>query len=132
MSKRKRPDGRDIAEIVTLILSIAIVAVLVGGVAAIELTSHRPPALSATVALEEVRAEDGRHYLPVTVRNDGDLAAEGVRVIVVQRVGDRVVEHEIVIDYLAGRGRADGVAVLAQDPRGTEVTVEVRSFLSAD
>lgn len=130
--RRGRKDGRDIAEVVTLVLSIIVVAVLVGGVAAVELTSDRPPALTAEIALDAVRSDDGRFYLPVTVRNDGDQAAEAVLVVVVVRIDDREVEHELLIDYLAGHGSADGVAVLGQDPRGTEVTVEVRSFLSAD
>lgn len=132
MSRRKRRDGRDLAELVTLAVSIAVVAVLLAGVAAIELTSDRPPKLTAELALGEVRSDGGRYYLPVTVRNDGDQAAEAVRVVVVQRIGDRDVEHELQIDYLAGHGSADGVVVLTGDPRGTELTVEVRSYLSAD
>lgn len=130
--RRQRRDGRDVAEIVTLVISIAVVAVLVAGVAAVELTSDRPPALAAEIALDDVRSDDGRFYLPVTVKNDGDQAAEAVLVVVVVRVDDREVEHELLIDYLAGHGRAEGVAVLRDDPRGSDVTVEVRSFLSAD
>lgn len=132
MSPRKRRDGRDVAELLTLVVSIAVVAVLIAGVAAIELTSDRPPVLTAEIALDEVRSDGGRFYLPVTIRNDGDQAAEAVRVVVVHRVGDREVEHELQIDYLAGHGTADGVAVLGDDPKQGEVTVEIRSYLSAD
>lgn len=126
---RRRP-GRDIAEVATLIVSIAVVAALVGGVVLVQLArGERPPAIDATASLEEVRAEGGRFYLPVEIENTGDQAAEAVVVVIVQRVGDRDVEHELVIDYLAGHGSTGATAVLAEDPRRVEVRVEVRSFL---
>lgn len=128
MSRRRR--GRDVAEIVTLVVSIAVVAGLIGGVVFVQLArGERPPVLEASASLEHVRSEGGRHYLPIEVGNRGDQAAEAVVVMVVQRVGDRDVEHEVVIDYLAGNGTAKATAVLLEDPRRVQVRVEVRSFL---
>lgn len=128
MSKRRAP-SRDAAEIATLVLSIAVVAALIGGVLYVQLArGDRAPAIHATAVPAEVRAEDGRYYLPVRVENVGDQAAEAVVVVVMHRRGDREVEHELVIDYLAGHGSADATAVLGEDPRRSEVTVELRSF----
>ena len=125
---RRRP-GRDVAEITTLVLSIAVVAALIGGVVFVQLArGERPPAIDATASLEELRAEGGRYYLPVEIENRGDQAAEAVVVVVVQRVGERETEHEVVIDQLAGHGTASATAVLTEDPRRARVRLEVRSF----
>ncbi|HET7700632.1 MAG TPA: hypothetical protein VFM06_07175 [Candidatus Limnocylindria bacterium] len=125
---RRRP-RRDIAEVVTLIVSIAVVAALVGGVIFVQLArGERPPAIEATASLGEVRTEGGRFYLPIEIGNTGDQAAEAVVVVVVQRVGERDIEHEILIDHLAGRATADATAILMEDPRRSEVRIEVRSF----
>lgn len=128
MSPRRRAK-REVSEIVTLAVSIAVVAALVGGVLYVQLArGDRLPAIEATALLEEVRVEGDRYYLPVEIENTGDQAAEDVLVIVLQRVGDEDVEHELLIDYLAGHGTADATAVLTEDPRSAEVTIEVRTF----
>jgi uncharacterized protein (TIGR02588 family) len=129
MSPRARA-GRHVAEVVTLVVSIAVVALLVAGVLYVQVArGDRLPAIDVTVSLETVRADGERFYLPVKIENTGDQAAEAVRVVVLQRVGERELEHELLIDYLAGRGSADATAVLTRDPRQAEVRVEVRSFL---
>jgi len=129
MSPRARA-GRHVAEVVTLVVSIAVVALLVAGVLYVQVArGDRLPAIDVTVSLDEVRADGERFYLPVKIENTGDQAAEAVRVVVLQRVGERDLEHELLIDYLAGRGSADATAVLTRDPRQAEVRVEVRSFL---
>jgi len=129
MSRRARA-GRHVAEVVTLVVSIAVVALLVAGVLYVQVArGDRLPAIDVTVSLDEVRADGERFYLPVKIENTGDQAAEAVRVVVLQRVGERDLEHELLIDYLAGRGSADATAVLTRDPREAEVRVEVRSFL---
>ena len=126
---RRRP-GRDAAEIATLVMSIAVVAALIGGVVVVQLArGERPPVLDATASVEATRAEGGRFYLPVEIENSGDQAAAAVIVVVVQGVGDRETEHEVVIDYLPGHGRATATVVLSEDPRRAGVRVEVRSFL---
>lgn len=126
---RRRPE-RDVAELATLVVSVAVVVALIGGVVFVQLArGERPPVLEATVSLDGTRAEGGRYYLPIEIGNRGDQAAEAVLVVVVQRAGEREVQHEFVIDYLAGHARAKGTAVLAEDPRRVRVEVEVRSFL---
>lgn len=128
--KRRRSAAREIPELVTLVLSLGVVLALVGGVAYVQLArGDRPPAIEATESLEGTRAEGGRYYLPIEIGNRGDQAAEAVLVVIVQRVGDRETEHELVIDHLAGQGTAKATAVLAEDPRRASVRVEVRSFL---
>jgi uncharacterized protein (TIGR02588 family) len=129
MSARRRP-GRDAAEIVTLVVSIAVVAALIGGVVFVQLArGERPPAVNASALIDGARAEGGRFYLPIEISNSGDQAAEAVRVVVVQRIGERDVDHELLIDYLAGHGRQEATALLGDDPRRSPVTVEVRSFI---
>ena len=127
MSRRKA--ARDVPEVVTLAISIAVVAALVAGVVYVQIGGgDQLPAIEARASLDDVRAEGGRFYLPVEIENTGDQTAEAVLVVVVQRVGDQDVEHELLIDYLAGHGTADATAVLAEDPRSAEVKIEVRSF----
>ena len=129
MSPRARA-GRHVAEVVTLVLSIAVVALLVAGVLYVQVArGDRLPAIDVTVSLDEVRADGERFYLPVKIENTGDQAAEAVRVVVLQRVGERELEHELLIDYLAGGGTADATAVLMEDPRRAGIRLEVRSFL---
>ena len=125
--------SRDVPELITLILSIAVVAALVGGVAFVQLSSgDRPPAISARASLDEVRAVAGGFELEVVVRNDGDRAAEAIRLAVVQEVDGRGSEHEIEIDFLAGGATARAMAVLRSDPRRSTVRVEVRSYQSGN
>ena len=120
---------RDLPELITLILSIGIVAALVGGVAFVQLSSgDRPPVISAGASLDEARAVAGGFELEVEVRNDGDRAAEAIRLAVVQEVDGRGREHEIEIDFLAGGAVARATAVLRSDPRRSTVRVEVRSY----
>lgn len=126
---RRRP-GRDVAEIATLVVSIAVVAALVGGVLYVQFArGDRLPAIDVRASVDELRAEGGRFYVPVEIENTGDQVAEAVLVVVIQRVGEREVEHEILIDYLAGGGTADATAVLMEDPRRAGIRLEVRSFL---
>ena len=120
-------------ELITLILSIGIVALLIGGVAFVQLSSgDRPPLISAQTSLDEVRAVAGGFELEVVVRNDGDRAAEAVRLVVVQEVDGRSSEHELEIDFLAGGAVARATAVLRPDPRRSTVRVEVRSYQSGN
>ncbi len=128
-----RRRSRDLPELITLILSIGIVALLVGGVVFVQLSSgDRPPAISVQASLDEVRAVAGGFELEVEVRNDGDRAAEAIRLVVVQEVEGRTSEHEIEIDFLAGGGVARATAVLRSDPRRSTVRVEVRSYQSGN
>lgn len=128
MSKR-RPPARELPELVTLLLSLAVVLVLIGGVVYVQVArGDQPPVIAAEALVDEVRVERDRFYLPLEISNSGDQAAEAIVVVVVQRVDDQDVEHEFLIDYLAGHGTADATAVLTEDPRRAEVKVEVRGF----
>lgn len=126
-----RRSSRDVPEVITLILSIGIVAALVGGVAFVQLSSgDRPPVISAGASLDEVRRVAGGFLLEVEVRNDGDRAAEAIRLVVVQEAEGRTTEHEIVIDFLSGGGVARATVVLRSDPHRSTVRVEIRSYQS--
>lgn len=129
MSKRES-STRELPELVTLLLSVAVVLVLIGGVLYVQVArGDQPPAITAEALVDEVRVEGDRFYLPIEISNSGDQAAEAILVVVVQRVGEEDVEHEFLIDYLAGHGTADAIAVLTEDPRRAQVRVDVRSFL---
>ncbi len=128
-----RRSSRDLPELITLVLSIGIVAALVGGVAFVQLSSgDRPPVISAGASLDEIQAVVGGFQLQVVVRNDGDRAAEAIRLVVVQEVEGRTSEHEIEIDFLAGGAVARATVILRSDPRRSTVRVEVRSFQSGN
>ena len=86
---------------------LAVVGVLVvEGIAA----GDAPPDPRVEVHLDRARDGELGWIVPATVRNDGDQAAEAVRILATARVGGQDEESEIEIDFL---------------PEGTEVEVEI-------
>lgn len=132
MSPKSR-GSRDVAEIATLVLSLGIVAALVAGVIFVQLAGgDRPPEITASASLADVRSSANGHYLPVAVRNDGDQAAVAIRLVVTQDVDGQTIDHEIEIEFLAGGAVTRATVVLSADPRTSKVVVRVRSFQTGD
>jgi uncharacterized protein (TIGR02588 family) len=78
---------------------------------------NSPAALTAISAgMGEVRGES--RYIPVTINNTGDEAVRDVGISVESTASGTKVESEFEIDWLPGRSKRDGVAVLPRDAVG--------------
>jgi uncharacterized protein (TIGR02588 family) len=120
------------AERLSLALCISILLALVGLIAqqAVQARHRGPASVAAVAELERVRAEAGRYYLPVEIRNAGGEVATDVRVVLT--LGDdgaRRETSELLVDVLAGGASARGVAIFRRDPRQAPFEVEVVSYL---
>jgi uncharacterized protein (TIGR02588 family) len=87
----------------------------------------RPP--EPVVTLRPQEAYDGEHgwYLPATVANRGDSAAEAVLLRAVASVGDDVEEAEVTIDYLPSGTEVEVTFTFSAEPDG-DVTVRPLGF----
>jgi uncharacterized protein (TIGR02588 family) len=88
----------------------------------------RPP--EPVVTLRPGEAYEGEHawYLPATVANRGDSAAEAVLLRAVASVGDAVEEEaEVTVDYLPSGTEVEVTFAFSVEPDG-EVTVRPVGF----
>ncbi len=127
-----RHTKRHPAENVTLGISIALLALLVGLIAWLEVSSSsEPPHLRVTPDFDAVEQAEGDWYLPVTVENTGDEAADSVRVDLVRPVeGEQPEVAELAYTFLAGDEQVSGTAVF--DERPTEDTIEIDVHSTTD
>jgi uncharacterized protein (TIGR02588 family) len=125
-SSRKRPI---LAEWVTFLISLSILALLVGLVIHSWTTqSDRPPILQVMTSAE-VQQLEGQYYVPFTVTNIGGETAESVQIIgeieengQVEQVGDQQ------IDYLSAGEKQEGAFVVNRDPRQGNFTMRIASY----
>jgi uncharacterized protein (TIGR02588 family) len=87
----------------------------------------RPPEPVVTLRAEEAYAGEHGWYLPATVANRGDSAAEAVLLRAVASVGDDVEEAEVTIDYLPSGTVVEVSFAFSAEPDG-EVTVRPVGF----
>jgi uncharacterized protein (TIGR02588 family) len=125
MSKGKKTTGiapRTQAEWVSLIVSLLLLAGVVGLVVALWISPSGHPA-RFRVERGPARSEGGRYYLPVTVINDGD--ATGAQVTVEGRlaVGGSEETATTTFDFIPARSSAEGVLVFSGDPASAAVVV---------
>jgi uncharacterized protein (TIGR02588 family) len=125
MSKSKKAAGvapRTQAEWVSLIVSLLLLAGVVGLVVALWISPSGRPA-RFRVERGPARSEAGRYYLPVTVVNDGD--ATGAQVTVEGRlaVGGGEETATTTFDFIPARSSAEGVLVFTGDPSAAAVSV---------
>lgn len=110
------------------IIVVAAVAILVR--AAVR-TGETPPQL--VVQLGTPVAEAGRHRVPVSVENRGDITAAEAVIAIELRDGDTVVERgEVAFIFIPRRAKREGAVVFARDPRCCRVTVGAIGFETAD
>lgn len=118
-----RDPGRSTAEWVTLSVSIAIIAVLVGLVVIVFIFGgDKPATIEVRPLLEEVRQADGAAYLPVEVANRGNRTAEDVTVqMTLHTEAGEPATAAFTLRFLAGGERQRGVVAFPQDPRAGEL-----------
>lgn len=113
-----------LATAVAALLLVAIIAVLAWD----GFHENTPAAVTAVSAgMGETRGES--RYVPVTVENAGDEAVRDVAVAVEVLVGGEKVEGEFEIDWLPGRSRREGVAVLPAASAGQPLKATVKGYV---
>ncbi len=124
------PLGRSAAEWTTLIISLLVIAGLVGLVVVLSVTGGAdPPRFAAAPLLEDVRQDEAAYYLPIEVTNLGRLPAQDVRVVgELAAPGAEPVTAEFTIDILAGGESRAGTMIFSDDPTAYTLSVRVESF----
>lgn len=122
--------GRSAAEWVSLGVSLTILLALVGMVIyAYQTDGKQPPVIEVQTQLEQVRIEGDNFYLPLEIKNTGDLTAQEVNVQITLSGEQTPVESvALIIPVLAGGETASGIAVFQQDPTLGQIRMEI-SFL---
>lgn len=87
----------------------------------------RPPEPVVTLHLEDAYGGEHGWYLPATVANRGDSAAEAVLLRAVASVGDDAEEAEVMIDYLPSGTEVEVTFSFSAEPDG-DVTVRPLGF----
>jgi uncharacterized protein (TIGR02588 family) len=121
-----RSNGRTVAEWVTFGVSSAILATVLGLIAVQLPDSDDPAAPVAQVDAE--RSLDGRHYVDVSVTNQGDEPASNVQVNASLVIDASTTQGDQTIDFLAAREEVQLTFVFDDDPANGELTVAVTGF----
>ncbi|MBI4780225.1 MAG: hypothetical protein HY785_02765 [Oscillatoriophycideae cyanobacterium NC_groundwater_1537_Pr4_S-0.65um_50_18] len=124
MTKNKKggSNPRTKAERVSLAISIALLAGVIGIVLALWFSSSNEPA-RFHVSQGVVRNETGLYYLPITVTNAG--SETGAEVTVegkLKKAGDPEIAST-TFDFVPGRSSVEGILVFSQEPTAAEVYV---------
>ncbi|MDP9371387.1 MAG: hypothetical protein M3Q65_02800 [Chloroflexota bacterium] len=132
--RQEQGQGWPTAEWVTLGISVAILLLLVGLTTWLLLAGgQRPPTIEVRPHPEAVRRDGGAYYLPVTIANRGDQAAEEIHIQLLlaphgSADGGGRETVEFVIEVLAGGATEEVTAVFRTDPARGDVTVDGISF----
>lgn len=115
---------RSKAEWISLLISVAILLALVGGLV-YEMLAHnsRPPSIQVQPLMEEVRHEGDSYYLSVDVSNMGDKTAESVEVMLSLDSGEGEPETmQFQIQFLDGGETDNQTVIFRNDPSQGELT----------
>ena len=114
------------AEWVTFVIAVAVVAVVVGLVAVEIPGSKAPPAPAVEVGAIEERS--GKFVVPVSVTNDGERTASDVQVIASLMIDGDEVESDATVDFLSGGEVEELEFEFDDDPADGELDVRVGGF----
>lgn len=110
------------AEWVSLIISVLLLAAVVGAVVTLWIKSSDKPA-SFRVERGAIRSEGAHYYLPVTVINEGDSTGAQVRVEGKLKGAEREEIASTTFDFIPARSSAEGILIFAGEPASAEVRV---------
>lgn len=112
-----------VATILSALVVLAVVAVLVWDA----VHADRPPALEASSGMPKLI---GRYWhVPITVRNEGDVAVQEVGVrVALERPDTAATNIDIRIDWLPGRSEREIDAIFSVDPARGKLTTQVQSY----
>jgi uncharacterized protein (TIGR02588 family) len=125
LSKKRKSSKitpRTTAEWVSLVVSLLLLAVVVGIVVKLWVSeTDEPPRFK--VETGAARNEAGLVYLPFTLTNDGDKTAAEVTVEGKIVAGGTEEISSTTFDFIPGHARQEGVLVFSADPASAEVRV---------
>ncbi|HKS28977.1 MAG TPA: hypothetical protein VJS44_14215 [Pyrinomonadaceae bacterium] len=125
MTKKKAASTntpRTSAEWVSLVISILLLAGVVGTVAALWLGSSNSPA-RFRVERGTPRNEAGHYYLPIKVTNEGDTTGAQVTVEGKLKVSENEETASTTFDFIPARSTAEGILIFVSEPGSAEVRV---------
>lgn len=113
---------RTTAELVSMIISIALLAGVVGVVIVLWLSPSSEPA-RFRIDRMPIRNELGHYYLPITVTNEGD--ATGAQVTVEGRLAGPGNEQAsaTTFDFIPAHSSVEGVLIFDTEPTSAELRV---------
>lgn len=125
-------DRRTGAEWVTLIIGVVIVVGVLGTVTWLGVTRpSRPASISITTHVTQQHHFAGGYYLPVSIRNEGDEAAEELLLrATLTGPGLEKEEVEFTIPTLGGGQHEDAVFVFRQDPASGTLDILPAGFVA--
>lgn len=122
---------QDSAERTTMVISILILAAILGLATWSSVTTgEEPPLITVEAMLDEVRETDSGYYVPISITNDGGKTAQDVMVTGKLSTGEGEPETaEITIDFLAGGETERAELIFPIHPNEGEFTVAPTSYL---
>ncbi len=125
------PEKQSTAERITMGISIAILAAVIGLASWSSFaTGDSPPLIEVDVHMEDMRETNSGFYVPITITNNGGFTAQNATV-----TGELVTDEpepetaEVTIDFLAGGESETAGLVFSTDPNEGELTVAPTSYL---
>lgn len=125
MTKKKTTSSnmpRTGAEWVSLIISILLLAGVIGTVLALWFSSSNTPA-RFRVERGAARNEGGHYYLPIKVINEGEETGAEVTVEGKHKVNEREETASTTFDFIPGHSTAEGILIFMADPSSADVRV---------
>lgn len=115
---------RTTAEWVSLLVSVAIVLVLVGGlVYQVFARGNRPPSIEVKPLIQEVRQVGDSYYLPLDITNTGDRTAEDIEIMLSLDSGQGDPETmQFQVQFLDGGETENQTVVFQNNPAEGELT----------
>jgi uncharacterized protein (TIGR02588 family) len=128
-SRRNKDAPRTGAELVTLGISVVLLALLLGGLLWLDLRRGDEPArVKVTPHFSQAEQHDGDWYLPVTIENVGDEATDALRVDLVRPIeGEQPEVADLEYTFVAGGEQVEGIAVFDEEPTKDSIEVDVVS-----
>lgn len=116
-------------EWVTFLISLSILALIVGLVLHIWFTQTDGPPILQVSNTEEIREVQGQFYVPFTVTNNGGETAESIQIIgEIKKNGEVEETGEQEIDFLSAGEKQEGAFIFSRDPRQGNLSVRVGSY----
>ncbi len=124
-----RTRSRSIAERISFIVSVIIVACLVALIFYAWGTGKDSPPVLSVVTQSQIRQEDGQFYVPFTVTNQGGKTVESVQIVArLQNGGESTVWGSQQIEFLSGGESRSGAFVFDRQPQPDKLAVRATSY----
>ncbi|MBD2567381.1 TIGR02588 family protein [Anabaena lutea] len=120
---------RSLAEWITFLISLSILAVVISLVGYMWLNEKNQPPILSVHKKQMIREIDGKFYVPFEIVNTGGETAESVQIVAELQIADKVVETgEQQIDFLSDGEKEEGAFIFSQNPRHGQLTMRVASY----